>query len=57
MGLPGKLLEAQKSQKLILVLSPEILSEYQEVAQRLADQFHVEYEPILEWISETYQMS
>jgi uncharacterized protein len=55
-GIPGKLLEAQKSQKLILVLSPEILSEYQEVAQRLADKFHVEYEPILEWITVNSEM-
>lgn len=50
-GIPGKILDAQKSQKLTLVISPEILSEYQEVAARLANQFHVEYEPILEWIT------
>lgn len=50
-GIPGKILDAQKSRKLILALSPEILSEYRNVAQRLGDQFHVEYEPLLEWIT------
>lgn len=50
-GIPGKILDAYTAGKLMLILSPGILSEYQEVAERLSKKFHVEYGEILEWIA------
>jgi putative PIN family toxin of toxin-antitoxin system len=50
-GIPGKILDAQKERRMVLIVSPEILSEYQTVAARLAGKFHVEYGAILEWIT------
>ena len=47
-GLPGKILQAWRSQKLQLAVSTEILEEYLNVAERLATQYvNVEYEEIL----------
>jgi putative PIN family toxin of toxin-antitoxin system len=50
-GIPGKILKAYASGELSLVLSPEILSEYHEVAERLFKKYPVEYADILEWIT------
>jgi len=47
-GLPGKILQAWRAQKLQLAVSTEILEEYLNVAERLATQYvNVEYEGIL----------
>lgn len=47
-GLPGKILQAWRSQKLQLAVSTEILEEYLNVAERLAIRYvNVEYEGIL----------
>jgi len=47
-GLPGKILQAWRSQKLQLAVSTEILEEYLNVAERLATQYvNVEHEEIL----------
>lgn len=50
-GIPGKIMKAYSSGKLSLILSPEILSEYHEVAERLFKKYPVEYADILEWIT------
>lgn len=49
-GIPGKILDAYASGKLTLILSPEILGEYQEVAERLAKKYKLKYAEILDWI-------
>lgn len=47
-GLPGKILQAWRSRKFQLVVSPEVLEEYLNVAERLATRYtDVEYEGIL----------
>ena len=50
-GIPGRILNAYRDGKLILVLSPEILEEYRATAARLAEKFDVEYDALLEWIA------
>ena len=52
-GLPGKILQAWSSGKFQLVASIEILEEYLDVAERLANRYHdVEYKEILGLIVE-----
>jgi len=47
-GLPGKILEAWGARRFQLLVSTEILPEYLDVAERLADRYAgVEYESIL----------
>jgi len=47
-GLPGKILEAWGARRFQLLVSTEILQEYLDVAERLADRYAgVEYESIL----------
>jgi len=47
-GVPGRILEAWRDGKLMLVLSPEILDEYRRVGHRLSRQYPgVDLEPFL----------
>lgn len=47
-GVPGRILEAWRDGKLMLVLSPEILDEYRRVGHRLSRQYPgVHLEPFL----------
>ena len=50
-GVPARILNAYRDEKITLVLSPEILEEYRETAARLAQKFDVEYDALLEWIA------
>jgi putative PIN family toxin of toxin-antitoxin system len=47
-GLPGKILEAWYARQIQLLVSPEIIQEYLNVAKRLADRYPgIEYEGVL----------
>lgn len=56
-GLPGKILQALRSRKLQLCVSPEILAEYLNVAERLASRYTgVEYEEIISLIVQNAEL-
>ena len=51
-GPPSKILEGWRDGKIELILSPEILTEYQEVAHRLSLTFDgIDVEPIIELVA------
>ena len=50
-GIPGQILSAYRTGTLTLILTPEILSEYQDVATRLSKRFGLESEDIFQWIT------
>lgn len=56
-GVPGRILNAYRDGEITIVLSPEILDEYQATAERLAKKFDVDYEEILDWIAVHSEMT
>jgi putative PIN family toxin of toxin-antitoxin system len=56
-GQPGKILQAWRTNQIQMVISPEILEEYLEVAQRLATRYvGIEYERILNLIVQNSEL-
>ena len=50
-GNSGIILEACTRNKLVMVVSPAILREYQDVSERIASKMPTDYQRVLDWIA------